>query len=177
MKLKFAKVRDVKSPSHGTPSSAGYDFYIPNFTLEELTVLFPHHNNFVKDGENLGIILEPHQGIVIPSGIHVNLESINPMTKKTPYKVVLVMDNKSGVCSKNGVIVGANTIDEDYQGEMSLHILNVSNEPKTFYCNNKLVQGKLSYVLLPEWEEVSIDSLYDSKTVRGEGGFGSTTLK
>lgn len=36
--MKFAKIRDVKSPCRGTSKSAGIDFFVPNYSEEFLKV-------------------------------------------------------------------------------------------------------------------------------------------
>ena len=154
--MKFTKTRDVKSPNRGTSQSAGIDFYIPN-------------------GWNEGYVykLEPGERILIPSGIKLNVPEGN----------VLIAFNKSGVATKTGVIVGASVVDEDYQGEVHLSIIN-TNQPnldKSGIVN--IVPGEkiMQFILLPvNYDlpvEVPIDELYDELTERGEGGFGSTGIK
>lgn len=101
----------------------------------------------------------------IPSGIKVNV----------PKGFVLIAFNKSGV-ALSGLQVGACVVDEDYQGEISLHVFNFSNAPVTISPGKKLMQ----FILLPAdysaVEVVEIADLYESTSQRGEGGFGSTTL-
>ena len=63
--VKFAKMRDVKTPSRGTEDASGIDFFIPN---------------------DLGYILvKPGESICIPSGIKLCLNKWSCM----------VMTNKS----------------------------------------------------------------------------------
>lgn len=151
--MKFTKVRDVKSPTRGTSMSAGLDFYVPN------------------DVETYGekaIHLPPGDSILIPSGIHVNI----------PKGYALIAMNKSGVATRKGLVVGACVIDEDYQGEVHLHVINSSRTISLIEPGEKLVQMLLvpvSYVLPTEVE--SLSDLYSSETERGSGGFGSTGTK
>ena len=71
--------------------------------------------------------------------------------------------------------VGACVIDEDYQGEIHLHVHNIGKEVVMIEPGMKLVQMILIPVLYDSIEEVSsIDELYEVETERGEGGFGST---
>lgn len=145
--LKIAKTRDVKTPTRGTDKSAGLDFYIPN--------------DFFVGGS---ISLLPNQSAIIPSGIKA----------KIPVGHALVMFNKSGVALNQSLQVGACVIDEDYQGEIHLHVTNTGLGRQTISNGQKLVQGLLlpvSYVAVAEVDEFS---LYDSESIRGAGAFGST---
>lgn len=143
--MKISKIRDVKTPVRGTPFSAGLDFFVPND--------FP--------GEHF---LIPGDAVNIPSGIKV----------KVPHGFALVFMNKSGVAVKKGLQVGACVVDEDYQGEVHLHVRNNSTEVQSIKPNEKLVQALLIPVDYCDVEVVDIDDLYEEETERGEGGFGST---
>ena len=175
MKIRFSKVRDVKDPVRGTKGSVGYDFFIPKFTQDEL--VNKGLDKFIVDGI---LTLPPNQGILIPAGIHVNLEDIKsniPDSSLDNWVVELLVDNKSGIATKKNVIVGANTIDEDYQGEIHIHVINVGTEAQEFKLDEKIVQMKFHFCLTPDWEEVDIDNLFETVSDRGNGGFGSTGLK
>ena len=147
--MKFLKIRDVKSPNRGTPQSAGIDLYVPE--------------DFTSSS------LQPGQSILIPSGLKVNV----------PVNHVLVAFNKSGVATKKNLQVGACVIDEDYQGEIHIHLINVGCDSTSIDPGDKIIQ----LVLLPTvYESVEIteteESLWKGKlTERGEGGFGSTGNK
>jgi dUTPase len=66
-------------------------------------------------------------------------------------------------------------VDEDYQGEVHLHVRNISTDVQFIDNGTKLVQAILVPVLYEDVEEVeSEEELFPEKTVRGEGGFGST---
>lgn len=161
--LKFSKVRDVKSPERGTDRSAGIDFFVPN-------------------GQDYYV--SQHSDVLIPSGIKVDI----------PEGFMLMAADKSGVatsymaCVKAGrtpkndafnsaVIIGAKIIDEDYQGEIGLHLINVGNSPIVIRAGQKIAQFILVPVEYCAIEEVPEDSLFSTKTQRGEGGFGSTNKK
>jgi len=140
--MKVQLTRDVKPPSRGTPMSAGLDFYVPNDF--EATV--------VCKGESL----------LIPSGVKACV----------PSGRALVAFNKSGVATKLGLLVGACVVDEDYEGEIHLHVINVTEGDVTIKPGMKLVQFLLLQVdyVTPQ----VIDFLYPRNTERGAGGFGST---
>jgi dUTP pyrophosphatase len=148
--MKFLKIRDVKDPSRGTSKSAGIDLYVPNDFAE--------------------FTLSPGQSVLIPAGLKVNI----------PENYAFIAFNKSGVATKKHLVVGACVIDEDYQGEIHIHIFNHSNrEPVTINPGEKIIQCVLVPVKYASIEIVQTEEqLWDGEvTERGEGGFGSTGIK
>lgn len=143
--MKISKIRDVKTPVRGTPLSAGLDFFVPN------------------DFPGIHYLL-PGDSVNIPSGIKV----------KVPHGFALIFKNKSGVALKKGLQVGACVVDEDYQGEVHLHVRNISSDVQSISPGEKLIQALLVPVEYCEVEVVDEEKLYEEKTERGEGGFGST---
>lgn len=143
--MKICKIRNVKTPVRGTPLSAGLDFFVPDD--------FP--------GEHF---LLPGDDVNVPSGIKV----------KVPKGYALIFMNKSGVAVKKGLQVGAAVVDEDYQGEVHLHVRNITPDVQSIKPREKLVQGLLVPVSYEGVEVVDEADLYEEKTERGEGGFGST---
>ena len=147
--MKIVKVRDVKTPTRGTEKSAGIDFYIPND--------FPGSH-----------WLAPGQDINVPSGIHVQV----------PEGFALIVMNKSGVATKKHLQVGACVVDEDYQGEVHLHVTNIGMDVQELLPGEKLVQMLLVPVYYAGVEVVgTLSELYPEATERGAGGFGSTGTK
>lgn len=144
--MKIYKTRNVKTPERGTPGSAGIDFFVPyDFTG-------PH-------------ALLPGMDVNIPSGIRLQV----------PHGYALVFKNKSGVALKKGLQVGACVIDEDYQGEVHLHVRNISSDVAWIDAGEKLVQGLLVPILYEDIEVCDdIRDVFPEKSVRGTGGFGST---
>ena len=146
--MKITKVRDVKTPERGTPGSAGIDFFVPN----DFKSVFMHIDKTVN----------------IPSGIHV----------KVPKGFALIAMNKSGVALKKGLQVGACVIDEDYQGEVHLHVTKIAetNGATIIKGGDKLVQFLLVPVSYEDIEivEGQLDLYTEGKTERGTGAFGST---
>lgn len=145
--MNIAKVKNVKTPTRGTPGSAGLDFYVPENPEYQIT-------------------LGPGESANIPSGIKANI----------PKGFALVAMNKSGVATKQGLQVGACVIDEDYQGEIHLHVVNISNSVTTVQPGQKLVQMLLIPVRYEEVVVVAESELFHEVSQRGEGGFGSTGL-
>lgn len=159
--MKFCKVRDVKSPVRGTGKAAGIDFFVPNFK---------------KD-----IFLDAHSDLLIPSGIKMEI----------PENYMLMAADKSGVvtsrwaCIGAGrtpnvdafesiVIIGAKIVDEDYQGEIHIHLINVGNTRVCIKPGRKIAQFILVPVSYEELEEVDETELFSRISERGEGALGST---
>ena len=142
--MKISKIREVKTPIRGTEQSAGIDFFVP-YDFEETTV-------------------SSGGAVFIPSGIKVNV----------PAGHALIAFNKSGVALRKTLSVGACVVDEDYQGEIHLHLYNFGNETTTIKPGEKLVQMVLVPVFYDNIEEVAEESLFKTETQRGSGGFGST---
>lgn len=142
--MKIQKVRPVKTPNRGTEQSAGIDFFVPED--------YPTTS------------LQPGESVLIPSGIKAQV----------PAGYALIAFNKSGVATKQGLSVGACCVDEDYEGEIHLHMINTSNVIQTISTGQKLVQFILLPVSYSEVQEVS--ELKPRNTQRGAGGFGSTGL-
>lgn len=150
-KFTFAKIRNVKSPARGTELSAGIDFFIPEDWNE--------HRPY-----NIG----PGEDILIPSGIKA----------RVPKGYALIAFNKSGIATKQKLIVGACVVDEDYQGEIHIHLINTSATASvTIEPGMKIAQFILIPVSYAMPEEIGIDDLYTEATARGEGAFGSTGNK
>ena len=95
--MRISKVRGVKTPTRGTKQSAGIDFYVPD------------------DFEVIEV--SPGQKAFIPSGIKANV----------PAGHALIAFNKSGIALKKSLFIGACVVDEDYQGEIHLHVVNQEN--------------------------------------------------
>jgi len=142
--MKIAKTRDVKTPERGTSKSAGLDFFIPNDFNE--TMVFPRGD------------------ILIPSGIKV----------KIPKGYMLMANDKSGICSKSKLKVGAKIVDEDYQGEIHLHLFNYGQRNITVSPGMKIVQFILVPVYYATVEVVEEKDLFPELSDRGARGFGST---
>lgn len=147
--VKVYKLRDVTTPQRGTPLSAGIDFYVPN--------------DFTPTE------VTPQGDILIPSGIKV----------KIPAGYALIANNKSGVATKKRLVHGASVVDEDYQGEIHLHLINAGKVSVTINPGDKIVQFLLEKQEYAAVIEVSSEQeLFEGVvTERGDGGFGSTGVK
>ena len=143
--MKIKKVREVKTPSRGTSLSAGIDFYVPY--------------------DFKGTVLIPNKSIVIPSGI----------VALVPKGHALIAFNKSGIAINKDLQVGACVVDEDYQGEIHIHLTNIGKKVRVIDPGDKIVQFILIPILYDAIEVV--DLLFSSETERGSGWKGSTGTK
>lgn len=159
--MKIAKVRNVKTPERGTPKSAGIDFFVPNDFVEQ--------------------VLPPQRDMLIPSGIKANIpENFMLMAAEksgvvTTRNAAIQAGRKPKVTAYNTVVVlGAKIVDEDYQGEIHIHLVNIGNEYVIIKPGTKIAQFILVPVSYDTIKVVPENELFDEASDRGDGGFGST---
>ena len=113
------------------------------------------------------LILKPGKTEMIPMGFAMHLEDESLAALVIP---------RSGLGSKHGIVLGnlVGLIDSDYQGEIHLHLINTGNQAAEISAGDKLVQFLLIPVDHGNVEIVDEVELFDSETLRGSGGFGST---
>lgn len=112
----------------------------------------------------------PGGKVLIPSGIHVKL----------PEQVFLVGENKSGIASKRGLIKAAQVIDQDYQGQIHINMINPTANSVYIKPGEKIIQFVPYFqpIMTKVKEYDSKEDLYkNSESVRGEGGFGSSGIR
>ena len=158
--MKITKIREVKTPTRGTECSAGLDFYVPKGFTARLT-----------SGTD----------ILVPSGIRAEV----------PHGYALIAMNRSSVATstnamrrvgltpkantpKGTLVVGACVVDEDYQGEIYIHLINVGRNIEVIHPGMKVAQFVLTPVSYEGVEVVDDEELFNQATERGKGGFGIT---
>ena len=79
---------------------------------------------------------------------------------------------RSGLAGKNGItcLNTPGTIDSDYRGEIKVILINLGTEDFTINNGDRIAQFVVAPVVTGNF--IQTDSL--GKTLRGEGGFGST---
>ena len=195
--IRYTRVRKVKPLARANSGDAGLDFFFPeDLTVNQLLekqaeqVLNTYGLEFTvgKDtwahgwvhdlGQNDPIYLydqpidavtiRPHARILIPSGIRVLLE---------PKQSMFMAANKSGVCTKKGLIFGAEIVDSPYTGEVHISLINTSNSNVTLKPGEKVVQFIHVPIFDTEPEEIP-QQLYEDMAknwgTRGDKGFGSS---
>ena len=113
---------------------------------------------FVKEK----IVIKPQTSALIPTGLSVAFSE--------DYEIQI--RPRSGLAAKNNISVlnTPGTIDSDYRGELKIIIFNHSNHDFIVNNDDRVAQMVLTTVAKMELKEAN----ELPKTLRGEGGFGST---
>lgn len=153
--MKICKVRNVNLPTRGNPDKDG------------LGVSRSAGIDFYLPNDRT-VEIGPGDDALIPSGIVAEI----------PEGYMMMMADKSGRATRNKLMVGAKIIDEDYEGEIHLHVFNLGETEVTLYPGEKVCQGILVPVAYEDIEIVEDRKLLHvgRKSQRGTGGFGSTGL-
>lgn len=164
--IKFLKTREVKSPTRAFETDAGIDFYVPEFTPEFVKIL--KEKNPDIEISDFNIILRSGQRVLIPSGIHCQMEN---------HDRALIAANKSGIASKYGLIFGAQLVDYQYSGEIHLNLIYTGGGMCEIIPGMKILQFietpiYCSKILIEE--NKAINEFYEKETKRGARGFGSS---
>ena len=143
--LKVMKLRQVKLPRRAHPDDAGIDFFVPD--------------------DHPTLVLKPGDSCLISGGVKVQV----------PKGHALIFFNKSGVAAKMNLVLGSCVVDSGYEGELMYNLHNIGSLTQTIEGGQKIVQGILLPIQTPEVTEVGSEAdLFDTRSDRGEGGFGST---
>lgn len=145
----LTKCKNVRSPFKSTPDSNCWDFCCP-FSMDT-------------------IVLAPHEGCVIPSGIRAIV----------PKGHALIAFNKSGISTRHLLIKTAELVDSDYQGEINLCVVNCGTEVCYIQPGQPIIQFALLVVNNNPYDMVdqaTFDKLASiTKSERGCSGFGEST--
>lgn len=110
------------------------------------------------------IIIQPLERKLIPTGIFMEL----------PTDAEAEIRPRSGLSLKEGIVAILGTIDSDYQGEIGVILVNLSDEPVIIKRHDRVAQFVLigrEGLFQAEW---TITDKFERESERGEGGFGST---
>ena len=108
------------------------------------------------------INLKPGKSCLVPTGLSVAF----------PEQYEIQIRPRSGLAAKNNISVlnTPGTIDSDYRGETKIILFNHSSENFIINTNDRVAQMVLTPIIKMELEETN----ELPKSIRGEGGFGST---
>ena len=108
------------------------------------------------------ILIIPGKSEIIPTGLSVAI----------PENTEIQIRPRSGLAAKNNISVlnTPGTIDSDYRGEIKVILYNHGNNDFIINNGDRIAQMILMPVVKMELEETRDLP----KTIRGEGGFGST---
>lgn len=167
--MNYSITRETKNPTRGHKEDAGIDIYVPNLT-DEYCKAFHLMNldaQYCLDRPHNRIIIHPHSRIKLPTGVYFNIPAGN----------MLIVLQKTSVPNKTGIISGARVIDENYQGEFIASLINTSDVQAILQQNQKFIQLVLTPIHKDRYlQEVEFKDLYEQKTQRGQGAYGSTDL-
>jgi dUTPase len=142
--IKFFVFGDTKTPIRGEVD-AGVDIYLPNLGekfVGDLTtknpgqpfrwgiVGAPQSEQDLKENKGVFLYLPAHEDIIIPTYIKTRF----------PKNICLNVANKSGVATNQKLMVGAEIIDSGYEGELLIHVFNMSNTTRFLEFGQKLAQ-------------------------------------
>ena len=144
MKVNIVNKSKHELPHYATSQSAGMDL---RANLEEPILLKPLQRTLVKTG----LFME------LPIGYEAQVRP------------------RSGLAFKKGITVlnSPGTIDADYRGEISVILVNLSDEEFVIEDGERVAQMVIVKHEQVDWEEV-VELV---ETERGVGGFGSTGVK
>tara|TARA_Y100001937_G_scaffold124928_1_gene190623 strand:+ start:776 stop:1228 length:453 start_codon:yes stop_codon:yes gene_type:complete len=147
MKIKVSKIReDVKLPTRAHSTDAGMDIY------------------YNPEDKEQWVSLRPNESYVFGTGVKIEV----------PKNHMLQIMNKSGIASKNKLVVGACVIDHGYDGEVYINLHNIGLSNQLIEPGQKIAQAVMIPIVLPELSITESDTVYDFESERGAGGFGST---
>lgn len=132
MKLKFKKLRDVKTPTYGTEGAACFDFYVPDDIEYKL-----------MKGYDTGIKVPLGLEVEVPEGYALFIVPRSSMGVKTPLR----QSNSVGI------------IDSDYRGEIVVILDNLSGKSWIVGAGERVAQGFVLPVPTVEFEEVKLSAL------------------
>ena len=147
MVLKFKRLHEnAVAPERMTSESAGYDLALTE------DIVFEKGDKSVK---------------LCKTGIAVEIADDSDNNER----YALMLYARSSLC-KHGLLLanGVGVIDSDYRGEISVPLVNYSDERVKLTAGTRVAQLVIQKILTPDTEET--DSL--GTTCRGAGGFGST---
>ena len=87
-----------------------------------------------------------------------------------PHGYVGQIKPRSSLVTKQGVTVDAGTIDSDYRGYVKVYLINTSDQERKFNKHDRVAQMLILQCFLGPVEHTT--NL--ERTLRGDGGFGST---
>lgn len=178
--MDYARVRDVK-PLERFERAAGIDFFVPVFSPEYIKAIEKKNEKQINlsvvhiDKAEQLVLLSPGAVLNLPSGIVVDLETTEDALIDARHGVMFVAFNKSGISTKFTLNVGAAAVDEDFQGEMHLSVMNVSNRLVKIHPNMKLLQFVQMPIYMSPPSEKNLSELFkNGKTKRADKSYGHT---
>ena len=140
----LANAKSIKIPKYATSGSAGFD---------------------LAAATEVNLHLEPTKHCLIPCGICIAL----------PNGYEGQVRPRSGLALRHGISIlnSPGTIDSDYRGEISVLLINHSNQNFLIKPGLRIAQLVIAPIIRAEFSVVK----FLPQSSRGEGGFGSTGME
>ena len=121
-----------------------------------------------------GADLKSAEDVIIPAGKSVLVKT--GVKIAMPQGFVGLIHPRSGLALKHGITVlnTPGTIDSDYRGEIGVILYNTSDRDFSVVVGDRIAQIVFQRYLEAEVIWGGIEIPQETKTERGEGGFGST---
>jgi dUTP pyrophosphatase len=174
--------QDVIVPKKQTPGSAGFDLHAFIFKEDDKNISMIEMNNKqlknydfpYKIQDESKIFISPNKRVAIPTGIRISF----------PNYMCFDIRPRSGLSLKYGIDVLGGTIDSDYRGEIFVLLINEGDTTITIESGERIAQLVPRMLYPIKYEHKHSYTFYDKfqvvdsvdKTLRGEGGFGSTGI-
>ena len=170
--IKFSLIRDVDPPLRKTEFSSGIDICCPHYSPEFETEFCEMNKGSIitgygKNENRWYFFIRSHKAVIVPTGLKLNI----------PKNWFMLLTPKSGIGIRTRTVLLADTIDQDFQGELKVVLQNTQDdETMKIYFGQAIVQGVLLPAVYPSLVQKPPESLYEEVSKRGEGGFGSTGI-
>ena len=170
MKIQIVNESKNPLPTYEVKGSAGMDLRA-DFSRIDKDFLYKNPDDykpyqcenfaFIENDGKVTVELPPHKRVLIPTGIHIAL----------PEGYEAQIRPRSGLALKNGIMIcnSPGTIDFGYFGEISVILVNSSDDPFIINDGDRIAQIVINKIETAEWEKVDKLIGFD----RG-GGFGHT---
>lgn len=152
-----------KLPKYATDGSAGLDCY-----ATEGGTLAGARAELVEDVDDVGTALNSYHYDTVIDRRKVSLG----FAIELPAGHVAMFCPRSGLGSKLGIVggIGACVVDEDYRGEVSALLFNLSREPFTWKAGERVIQ-----MVVQRYERVELQAVEElAASDRGGNGWGSS---
>ena len=169
---------ETKEPRRGSDYAAGFDVFIPEPTYQFLSDYWSkNHVAFRSEEDRKGyydkimnpnegylfsIKVNPHESVIVPTGLRFNI----------PEGTYLEVANRGSMAAKEGLVFGAHIIDEDYNGNVFINLINTTNGVAILSCGQKFAQIIHKEYIKSSLYRISEEYIID--TARGSGALGST---
>jgi dUTP pyrophosphatase len=139
--------------------------------LEPYMITLPEYKNRaacfdVAAAVKKPVTINPGEWAVIPTALKINI----------PEGYELQIRSRSGLAASYGLFVlnSPGTIDEDYQGEIKIILMNLGKNVEHICRGSRIAQISLSPVIKAELVQLNTGDLFNEESNRGDKGFGST---